>query len=302
MVLQSRQTRVRAVKFDWNDLRFFAAVLEHGSTARAARAIGVDQTTVARRISALEGALGIELFERDQTGYRPTPAAEVLQPSLLAVTAQMEQFAREAATATRRVKRRIRITGEDSIMRTLVVPALTRFAAEYPDVQLEIDVSAQVRDLQAGEADIAVRASPAPEEPSLVRRRLSDAPWAVYCSAAYAAARGAPKSMEDFAGHSIVLLEGTLEEARAAGVKGEIQQMASSVAAVEAVIRTGACVGALPCIVADATGDLMFCFPAPTSSAIWLVYPERLRRAPEVRALSRIIAEAFQQRGERASV
>jgi DNA-binding transcriptional LysR family regulator len=78
--------------------------------------------------------------------------------------------------------------------------------------------------------------------------------------------------------------------------------MASSVAAVEAVIRTGACVGALPCIVADATGDLTFCFPAPTSSAIWLVYPERLRRAPEVRALSRIIAEAFQQRGERASV
>ena len=172
-----------AVKFDWNDLRFFAAVLEHGSSARAARAIGVDQTTVARRIAALENALGIELFERDQTGYRPTPAAEVLQSSVLAVADQMEQFARQASTAARRATRRIRITGEDYIMRKLIVPALARFAAEYPDVQLEVDISSVVRDLQSGEADIAVRASPAPEEPSLVRRKLSEAPWAVYCSA-----------------------------------------------------------------------------------------------------------------------
>ena len=289
------------MKFDWNDLRFFAAVLEHGSTARAARAIGVDQTTVARRITALEGALGIELFERDQTGYRPTPAAEVLQPSVLAVADQMEQFARQASTAMRRAKRRIRITGEDYIMRKLIVPALARFAAEYPDVQLEVDISSVVRDLQSGEADIAVRASAAPEEPSLVRRKLSEAPWAVYCSAAYAAAHGVPQSIEQLAGHPIVLLEGSLDEARAAGIEGEIQQMASSVSAVEAIIRTGACVGALPCIVADATGDLTFCFPTPTSSAIWLVYPERLRRAPEVRALSRLIAEGFQRPNDRPS-
>ena len=289
------------MKFDWNDLRFFAAVLEHGSTARAARAIGVDQTTVARRITALEGALGIELFEREQTGYRPTPAAEVLQPSVLAVAGQMEQFAREAATAMRRAKRRIRVTGEDYIMRRLVVPALTRFAAEYPDVQLEVDVSSEVRDLQAGEADVAVRASPEPVEPSLVRRKLSEDPWAVYCSTAYAAAHGAPKSIEDLAGHPFVLLDGSQEDARAAGIEGAIRQVVGSVPAVEAVIRTGACVGALPCIVAKTPGDLTFCFPTPTSSAIWLVYPERLRRAPEVRALSRIIAEAFQRSGEAAS-
>jgi len=290
------------VKFDWNDLRFFAAVLEHGSTARAARAIGVDQTTVARRITALESSLGVELFEREQTGYRPTPAAQVLQPSVLAVASQMEQFAHEAATAMRRAKRRIRVTGEEYIMRRLVVAALTRFAAEYPDVQLEIDVSSDLRDLQAGEADVAVRASPEPVEPWLVRRKLSDDPWAVYCSAAYAAAHGAPQTLEELADHPLVSLEVGLEEARAIGIEGSIRQVVRSVPAVEAVIRTGACVGPLPRVVADAAGDLSFCFPVPTASAIWLVYPERLRRAPEVRALSRLIAEAFQQSGERASV
>jgi DNA-binding transcriptional LysR family regulator len=292
---------VRAVKFDWNDLRFFAAVLEHGSTARAARAIGVDQTTVARRITALEAALGIELFEREQTGYRPTPAAEVLQPSVLAVAGQMAQFAHDAATAMRRAKRRIRVTGEEHIMRRLIVPALTRFAVEYPDVQLEVDVSSEVRDLQAGEADVAVRASPEPVEPWLVRRKLSGDPWAIYCSAAYAAAHGVPRTVEELADHPFVSLAVGLEDARAAGLEHAIRQVVNSVPAVEAVIRTGACVGALPCVVADAAADLTLCFPTPTTSAIWLVYPERLRRAPEVRALSRLIAEAFQQSGEQAS-
>jgi DNA-binding transcriptional LysR family regulator len=60
------------VKFDWNDRRFFAAMLENCTTARAAPAIGVDQTTVARRIAALEAPSKIDLFERDHAGYRPT--------------------------------------------------------------------------------------------------------------------------------------------------------------------------------------------------------------------------------------
>jgi DNA-binding transcriptional LysR family regulator len=99
--------------------------------------------------------------------------------------------------------------------------------------------------------------------------------------------------VEELPGHPLVLLDGSIDDARAIGIDGAIHQVASSVSAVEAIIRTGACVGALPCIVAEATGDLTFCFATPTSSAIWLVYPERLRRAPEVRALSRIIAEGF---------
>ena len=281
------------MKFDWNDLRFFAAVLEHGTTVGAARAIGVDQTTVARRIAALEAALGIDLFERDHAGYRPTPAAELLQPSVLAVSEQMAQFVRQASTAERRAKRRIRITGEETIMRTQVVPALTRFAAEHPDVQLEIDLSPTVRDLVAGEADIAVRAGPAPEEPSLVRRRLSDSPWAVYCSTAYAAAHGAPRTMAELADHPFVALDVGVPEIRAFGLESSVRQVVTALSSVEAMIRTGACVGAMPCITADAIADLVKCFPAPTSSAVWLVYPERLRRAPEVKTLSRFIAEAF---------
>ena len=89
--------------------------------------------------------------------------------------------------------------------------------------------------------------------------------------------------MEQLAGHPFVSLDVGVEEARAAGIDGAILQVVSTLSAVEAIIRTGACVGALPRFVADATPELTLCFPVPTASAIWLVYPERLRRAPDRR-------------------
>src|SRR4051812_41895210 len=64
--------------FDWNDLRSFLAVARTGSTLAAGRSLGVSQTTAARRVAALEGAVGLVLFERRQAGYALTPAGEAL--------------------------------------------------------------------------------------------------------------------------------------------------------------------------------------------------------------------------------
>jgi DNA-binding transcriptional LysR family regulator len=282
------------MRFDWNDLRFFAAVLEHGSTARAARALGVDQTTCARRIAALEQALGLQLFARDATGYHPTPAALVLQPAAAAVAAEVGRFASQVETAARRATRRIRITCEEHLAQRLVVPALARFAEAYPDVQVDVDSSSALRDLNAGEADIAIRAGPPPDEPTLVRRKIRDDPWGVYCTAAYAAARGAPGGLAELAGHPLVSLEAAVEGARALGLADGIRQVLTSMSAVQAAILTGSYVGALPAVVAEGAPELRLCFALPgTASALWLVYPERLRTAPEVRALADALAKAL---------
>jgi DNA-binding transcriptional LysR family regulator len=284
------------VSFDWNDLRIFAAVLEHGSTARAARALGIDQTTCARRMAALEGALGVQLFVRDPTGYRPTPEALVLQPPAEAVVREVERFAVEAANATRRTARTIRLTCEEFLTRTVVAPALARFTAEHPQVQVEIDVSSELRDLQAGEADVAIRTGPPPDAPTLIRRKLSDSPWSVYCSAAYAAARAPPADIAACADHPIVCIDSLLEAHRANGLGSAVRQVVNSVIAAEAALRAGAGVGALPKFVGDHAADLVLCFPiGGDETAIWLIYPERLRRTPEVRALADLIAAAFRR-------
>src|SRR3546814_18300361 len=74
-VATTRQVQDDAM-FDWNDLRYFIAVAETGSTLAAGRTLRVSQTTVARRVAALEEALGLTLFERRQAGHAPTPAGE----------------------------------------------------------------------------------------------------------------------------------------------------------------------------------------------------------------------------------
>jgi DNA-binding transcriptional LysR family regulator len=284
------------LRFDWNDLRFLAAVLEHGSTARAARAVGVDQTTCARRIAALEQALGLELFTRDAAGYHPTAAARVLEPAAMAVAREVDRFARQVEAEARRTTRRLRITCEEYLARAYLVPALSRFAAAHPHVQVEVESTLALRDLTAGEADLAIRAGSAPDDPGVIRRKLRDDPWGVYCSAAYARARGAPRDMAEVAGHPLALMEAAVPGARAAGLEGSIRQVLTAAAAAQAAISTGAYIGPLPGSVADNAPDLVLCFPLPqVAAALWLIYPERLRRVPEVRALAQTIAGAFRR-------
>jgi DNA-binding transcriptional LysR family regulator len=283
------------MRFDWNDLRYLAAVLEHGSTARAAKAVGVDQTTCARRIAALEQALGLELFTRDAAGYHPTPAAHLLAPAAGAVAREVDNFTRQAETATRRSIGRVKVTSEEYLTRAFVVPALHRFAAKYPDVQVELDSSSAYRDLHAGEADIAVRAGEAPDGPGLIRRKLREDPWGLYCTEAYAERRGPPKDLADTVNHPMVTLEAALPGIRALGLEGSVRQVSTSVGAVVAAILTGAYVGALPRVVAEQEPGLQLCFTVEESSGIWLVYPERVKAVPEVRELGRCIVEAFKR-------
>jgi DNA-binding transcriptional LysR family regulator len=174
------------------------------------------------------------------------------------------------------------------------VTALRAFAEKYPDVQVEVDVSSTVRDLQAGEADIAIRPGDPPDEPSLIRRKLRDDPWAVYCTEGYAQARGAPRDFAELVGHPIALLDSAVEGARAFGVADSVRQVLSSISAVQAMVLSGDYIGALPGVVAERNPELVWCFQVPPSrpASGWSI-PNVLRGVPEVRALAQCIAEAF---------
>lgn len=87
--------------FDWNDLRAFLAVAETGSTLAAGRRLRVSQTTAARRVAALEAALGLTLFERRQAGYALTPNGEALLEAARAVEGAATGFAEAGAALSR---------------------------------------------------------------------------------------------------------------------------------------------------------------------------------------------------------
>ena len=145
---------------DWNDLRYFLAVARDGSTLAAARALRVSQTTVARRIAALEEALGIHLFEKRQAGYSLTPVGQDLRrASGTASKRRCHGFSDAAAAQSRNVSGVVKITTEEVYAITLLAPLLTELHRLHPDIVIELDTSQTVRDLGAGEADISLRST-----------------------------------------------------------------------------------------------------------------------------------------------
>lgn len=142
---------------DWNDLRHFLAVAETGSTLAARRQLAISQTTVARRIAALEAALGVRLFERRQAGYRLTKAGEALIEPARAVAAAADRFAESAATRARAISGSVRLTADELISVTLLPPILQALHEALPGIRIELDVADDKRDLAAGQAEVALR-------------------------------------------------------------------------------------------------------------------------------------------------
>ncbi|MDO9488409.1 MAG: LysR family transcriptional regulator, partial [Sphingomonadaceae bacterium] len=179
---------------DWTDLRYFLAVARTGSTLAAGRALGVSQTTAARRVAALEQALELTLFERRQSGYGLTPAGEALLVSAQGVEAAAGAFADTAAAQTREISGTVKLTCEEIYAVTVLAPILRDLHEAHPGIRIELDTSDEVRDLGAGAADVALRSAKQLTGDGLVARRIAWDPWTVYCSRAYAEAHGVPRN------------------------------------------------------------------------------------------------------------
>ena len=122
-----------AAMLDWNDLKYFLAVAREGSTLAAGRALRVSQTTVARRIAALEQALGIQLFEKRQAGYALTPGRRrAARPGRSGRNRAAQGFADAAAAHTRDTSGTVRITTQEIYAVTLLAPMLRELHELHP--------------------------------------------------------------------------------------------------------------------------------------------------------------------------
>jgi DNA-binding transcriptional LysR family regulator len=285
--------------FDWNDLRYFLAVAREGSTLAAARALRTSQTTVARRIAALEAAIRQPLFDRRQAGYSLTPAGEALIGHAGDVEAAIRYFADAADAHSRELSGSVRITSEDIYMNTLVAPLLRELHELHPEIMIEIDSASDMRDLGAGEADIALRSSSKEQPAGLVGRQLGKDDWTLYCSRDYAARRGLPSSPEDLKSHAIVgggggtLWRHYQAWLRELGVEDQVAMHHANSTGLLSAVRSGFGIAVLPCIVADADPDLIRCIPPRPGHGriLWLLTHERVRREPRVRAVMDFLSE-----------
>jgi DNA-binding transcriptional LysR family regulator len=278
---------------DWADLRYFLAIARTGSTLAAGRALGVSQTTIARRVTALEEALELTLFERRQAGYALTPAGEALLDSAEAVEAAVGGFADLAAAQAREVTGTVRLTAEEVYISTVLAPLLRELHDAHPGIRIELDATEEVRDLAAGAADVALRSSKALTGDGLVARRIGRDPWTVYCSRAYAEAHGVPRNRHELKRH--VLIGGGGKNVwryyrawlQASDLEGAVVMQHTSPMGLLSSVRAGVGLAALPSFVADRDPDLIRCLPPKPDDEIslWLVTHERLRHTPRVRAV-----------------
>jgi DNA-binding transcriptional LysR family regulator len=288
---------------DWGDLKFFLATARSGSTLAAGRELGVNATTVARRIAALERALSIRLFDRNNDGYRLSEAGNAILIQAERAAAEMETLERMAAQRSRNLSGVIRVTTVESLANSVLTPLLSEFFELYPDIKVEVITAERLLDLARGEADIAIRACQMPAEPGITVRKLADEPWALYCSRAYAAKRGVPKSGDDLNQHAVVGGEGVLAKldpfkwlAKVAP-RATVRSVCSTVANTIVAIKAGHGVGPLPCGVKRFGGsDLVECFPMPSFGLGWYFLTRSdMRDLPRVKAFSRFMAPALKR-------
>ena len=279
--------------FDWNDLRYFLSVARKGSTLAAGRELRVSQTTVARRIAALEEALGFPLFEKRQAGYALTPAGEDLLARAGQVEASAAAFEEGAAAHARELSGTVRITSEEIYAHGLIVPLLPELRERHPDILIELDTGQQMRDLGAGEADIALRSSSRDQPAGLFGRRICVDDWTLYCSRDYAARNGVPSSVKALKSHAIVgggggnLWRHYQSWLKSLGLEQQVAMMHATSTGLLSAVRSGFGIAVLPCVVADADPDLIRCL-APREDhlrVLWLLTHERVRHTPSIRAV-----------------
>jgi DNA-binding transcriptional LysR family regulator len=276
--------------FDWSDLQYFLAIARHGSIANAAKVLGVNQSTVQRRLRSLERAVHCSLAERRADGYRLTPVGQQLLADAEQVGAAVDALRRRIAaldlTATGHVKLTSHVTVGQRIIKSGL---LDKFHARHPGIRIELIMDQRALDLSKGEADIALRGG-GPGGGSLIGRKIADVPWAIFASADFVNRHGRPASSADLCNFRVVELSGDIESLPAArwmksnAPNAPIAASCTNIPSVHLAVKSGAGLAPLPAVYAAGDPDLINVLgPIPE-----LDYPLFLFTHKDLRKLPRI--------------
>ncbi|WGH80036.1 LysR family transcriptional regulator [Jannaschia ovalis] len=284
--------------YDWSDIPAFLAVMRDGSAAAAARRLHTNQTTISRRIARLETALGLTLFEFGARGASPTANARALLPDAEAMEASATALSSRAGERQRELTGVIRLTTVAGVPRHLT-GLLRGFQRIHPGIGFDIDTSAQLMSLEAGEADIAVRVGDRLQASDLIARRVLTHPWAFYGSDAHIAEHGLPRSFDEMPGHAVVAyapsVESQISLVAAAQSRLDARRTAFRVTTIEvmqSLIQAGEGFGLLPRAVGDASPGIRFCFTEPgLTETFWMVWSQRAAATPHIAAFLRYCSD-----------
>lgn len=283
---------------NWDDLRYVLALARAGSLAKASKTLGVDHTTVGRRIEAAESALGVRLFTRTTKGYVATAEAERLLTTIRDVEDAVLRLERGAHAQQGSLDGTVRVTSPETFGVRYLASRLATFGRAHPGLTIELLTGGTVLDLARREADIALRFFRSKHE-SLAVRRVAEVAHGLYASSSYLAHR-APTKPSELREHPIlttVSAPGAVEAAWVERLTGGAKPAFVSdltMSLVEAA-RAGAGIAVLPRYVGDAEPTLRHVpMPDPPSETLWLTVHRDLRKTPRVRVVLDFLTETLE--------
>jgi DNA-binding transcriptional LysR family regulator len=287
----------------WDDFRLVKAIADAKGLPAAAERLGVNHSTVFRRLRQIEAALGVPLFERHRLGYVATSAGEEMVALADRLDEDITAFTRKVSGRELSPAGELRVTTNDTLLVHLLTPLFAAFLRQCPDMRLDVVLSNQPLNLSKRDADVAIRATDNPPE-TLVGRRAARIAWALYGRATdFPEPRTIP--IEHLFDRPWVSLSDDLAAMKAVRFVSEhislerIVYRTNTVLGLGEAVESGIGIGHLPCFIADTRPSLVrLAEPDPELSAdLWLLTHPDLRHAPRVRVfLDFLAAEITKQR------
>ena len=283
--------------FNWNDLRAFLAVARTARLTTAAARLGMDHTTVGRRITALEAGLGARLFDRSPQGYALTPHGERLMPAAERIESLTLTAAADLGEADQAVSGVVRIGAPEGFGSYVLAPLLAPLADNHPGLDIQLVAISGVLSLSKREADIAVTLS-APREGRLVSRKLTDYGLSLYAAPAYLEGRPPIRTRADMAGQRFVgyiedlLYSPELDYMQAPDVDIHVSVQSSNLIAQLQATLAGAGLCVLPDFIAVKQPGLVrvLADSVHLERSLWLVVHADLKTLARIRVVTEMIA------------
>ncbi len=288
---------------DWDDVRSFLAIARARSLSGAARDLGVRQSTMSRRLDALEAKAGARLLQRTPSGYELTALGE-------AVLGNAERMEAEAMAVDRIVQGRdveltgvVRVTTVEFVSDMLMPEVVRRLHARYPGITVDVLSDPRSFNLSRREADLAIRMVRF-EGNQMVSRRIATVTSALYASAEYlarhdVAAAGCDHAIVTVLEDQLHLPEARWLEAQFPGARAALRSNSRSTQL--AAVAAGLGIACLPCMMADAMPGVVRLDRAdtPPPREVWLGVHADLRHMPRIRAVIDALDEVFAGNRER---
>ena len=265
----------------WDDARIFLAVAREGSFSSAAKRLGVQHSTVSRRIRALEKKLAVPLVERKASGYVLTKAGEELKLSARRIESELLSFEGAVGGQAEDVAGELRVTAIANMASTVLMPYFARFSAAHPKIELSVQVTNNSVRLSERDADVAIRQTNKPLE-TLIGTRLTTVASAVYGSRDYCAAVKLGQAVEKWIG--VDCCESHRTWTKQAWPQAVHEFYVDETSLTLAALKEGLGVGFLPCFLGDSDPALVR-FRQPEEQhnlGLWLLYHRDLRNTKRV--------------------